>query len=596
MHEQQYEHEVFNFGDVRVELASRRVVRCGKICLIEPKAFSVLWVLMQHAGLVVTKEQLLDVVWGHRHVTTGVLTRIISQLRQTLGDNPSTPLYIETVHTFGYRFIGNVVTKTNDATRAFSPIISNDSNGIHPILGRRTGDAAYESASEDDAILARDHYVIGRRHWYERTTHSLNVALDHFRKSVSYDPNYAQSWCGLADTYLLLHEYDSMTLDDAERLSRSAIIRALELKPDMGEAYAALGLLEIQLQHYTVATALLEQAAAQCPRISHIHAWLGMALTLDGRLIAAEEILMKAMQHDNDNVVLLTTMAMNQTMQANEASAEQMLLHAMAINPNYLEIYWQQAWLRAQFGHLSMALQALVTANRVIGDNDWTNRYLAQLYLIADCPEQASEIIEKIQDVNKWQLLWPQIDNYCLTNKHKEAIEVLKALIAEHPLRKENIILLAQCYAESGEIENALSAFEVAYQGDPQRGDTALHSWGFNLGLGVRANQVALLDQKQPKRKRVLNGLRSQMDHLYEGGTRIPNLYYQYAVIEALAGDETLSLDWLDKALDKGFCNALAFKKSLAWRTFSSKELLALRIQRLQANVLVEKKKMLRLH
>ncbi len=107
MHEQQQNVDVYDFGDVRVELASHRVLRSGKTCVLEPKAFAVLQVLMLHADEVVSKDRLLDEVWGHRHVTAGVLTRIISQLRQALGDNSATPIYIQTVHTLGYRFIGN---------------------------------------------------------------------------------------------------------------------------------------------------------------------------------------------------------------------------------------------------------------------------------------------------------------------------------------------------------------------------------------------------------------------------------------------------------------------------------------------------------
>ena len=79
MHEQQQNVDVYDFGEVRVELASHRVLRNGKTCELEPKAFAVLQVLMLHADEVVSKDKLLDEVWGHRHVTVGVLTRIISQ-------------------------------------------------------------------------------------------------------------------------------------------------------------------------------------------------------------------------------------------------------------------------------------------------------------------------------------------------------------------------------------------------------------------------------------------------------------------------------------------------------------------------------------
>jgi len=138
--------------------------------------------------------------------------------------------------------------------------------------------------------------------------------------------------------------------------------------------------------------------------------------------------------------------------------------------------------------------------------------------------------------------------------------------------------------------------FERAYPGNPQRSDLALHPWEFDLGLGVRANQVALLSFRQPKRNQILDGLRKQLDHMYEGGIRVPNILYQYSVNEALSGDEKRSLAWLDQALDSGFCDLLAFKKTLVWQSFGEREMLEIRIQRLEQHVFDEKKKMLRLN
>ncbi|WP_165418339.1 winged helix-turn-helix domain-containing protein [Dyella amyloliquefaciens] len=99
---------IYQFDDIVVEPRAHRLVRAGVSLSVEPKAFSVLLALLQQAGEVVGKEALLDAAWGHRHVTPGVLTRVISQLRHTLGDCAGNPRYIATVHTLGYRFIGDV--------------------------------------------------------------------------------------------------------------------------------------------------------------------------------------------------------------------------------------------------------------------------------------------------------------------------------------------------------------------------------------------------------------------------------------------------------------------------------------------------------
>ncbi|TQD43474.1 winged helix-turn-helix domain-containing protein, partial [Marilutibacter aestuarii] len=98
----------YRFDDIRVDTVAHTLTRGGVPCALEPKAFAVLTMLLQHAGELVGKDELLDAVWGHRHVTPGVLTRAIAQLRAALGDDAHQPRYIHTHHALGYRFIGEL--------------------------------------------------------------------------------------------------------------------------------------------------------------------------------------------------------------------------------------------------------------------------------------------------------------------------------------------------------------------------------------------------------------------------------------------------------------------------------------------------------
>lgn len=96
------------FDDIVVDPAAHTLVRGGIEQSIEPKAFAVLILLLQHRGELVGRDELLDLVWGHRHVTPGVLTRAIAQLRHVLDDDSHHPRYIQTRHALGYSFIGEL--------------------------------------------------------------------------------------------------------------------------------------------------------------------------------------------------------------------------------------------------------------------------------------------------------------------------------------------------------------------------------------------------------------------------------------------------------------------------------------------------------
>ena len=96
---------VFRFSDIEVHENEFRATRAGQPLEIEPKAFRVLVYLVRHAGHLVTKNELIQAVWGDTAVTDNSLTRAIALLRRTLEDDPHQPRFIETVSTAGYRFI-----------------------------------------------------------------------------------------------------------------------------------------------------------------------------------------------------------------------------------------------------------------------------------------------------------------------------------------------------------------------------------------------------------------------------------------------------------------------------------------------------------
>lgn len=99
---------IYQFLDVRVEVAPFRVMRGGLALALEPKAIETLIFLLERPGRLVEKGELLNGVWRDSFVTPNALTRIIAQLRRELQDDPKAAHIIETVPTRGYRFIAKV--------------------------------------------------------------------------------------------------------------------------------------------------------------------------------------------------------------------------------------------------------------------------------------------------------------------------------------------------------------------------------------------------------------------------------------------------------------------------------------------------------
>ena len=97
------------FGDITVDFRRVEVRRAGSVVSLEPKTFAVLRHLIENRDRVVSKDELLNVVWVGTFVTPNVLTRAIAQLRKALGDSAFAPRYVNTISKHGYRFIAPIV-------------------------------------------------------------------------------------------------------------------------------------------------------------------------------------------------------------------------------------------------------------------------------------------------------------------------------------------------------------------------------------------------------------------------------------------------------------------------------------------------------
>jgi predicted ATPase len=97
------------FGPYRFDEANECLWQGSKAIPLRPKAFVLLKYLIAHRGSLVTKQQLLADVWPRTYVSEAVLKDCIRQLRQALNDDAKSPLFIETAHRRGYRFIASVV-------------------------------------------------------------------------------------------------------------------------------------------------------------------------------------------------------------------------------------------------------------------------------------------------------------------------------------------------------------------------------------------------------------------------------------------------------------------------------------------------------
>jgi DNA-binding response OmpR family regulator len=99
--------EQHSFADVEVDLRRCRVLRSGKTLDISAKEFDLLKYFICHSGETLSRDRLLEDVWGYENYpTTRTVDTHLVRLRQKLEPDPDEPQYFLTVHGTGYRFVG----------------------------------------------------------------------------------------------------------------------------------------------------------------------------------------------------------------------------------------------------------------------------------------------------------------------------------------------------------------------------------------------------------------------------------------------------------------------------------------------------------
>ena len=130
--------DLYRFGQFVLDPRKRTLSRGDMPVSLTPKAFDVLTFLAQNPNRLVTKEELLQAVWGDTFVEEGNLTQYISHLRKALGDNSEDARLIVTIARKGYQFTGNVaVVEAADTPKRVAvhvPAAESSRTGAQPLV------------------------------------------------------------------------------------------------------------------------------------------------------------------------------------------------------------------------------------------------------------------------------------------------------------------------------------------------------------------------------------------------------------------------------------------------------------------------------
>jgi TolB-like protein/cytochrome c-type biogenesis protein CcmH/NrfG len=159
-------------------------------------------------------------------------------------------------------------------------------------------------------IAALETYFVGKMMLEDRTTESLQAAIEYFEKVVELDPQFALGWSGLADGYMLLPEYSaSVDRDMVESRARLAVTTALQIDPDLPEVQATRAWYELRFFDWDEAERIFRAALAISPDNTNVLHWLSHVLAFQGQFEEAISLARRAVAVDPDSNTMRTNLA-----------------------------------------------------------------------------------------------------------------------------------------------------------------------------------------------------------------------------------------------------------------------------------------------
>ena len=237
------------FGDTVLDTTRYSLYRDDEPQHVEPQVFDVLAHLVENRHRVVTKNELLDQVWGHQFVTESALTTRIKQLRQAVGDTGKDQKVVQTIHGRGYRFIASVQEVPDEVERPRLEVPEELRQDIQFCTADDGTRLAFATVGTGPPLVRAAHWITHLDYdWQSPVWRHWLVGLARNRMLVRYD----ERGNGLSD-----HDVDDLSFD--------AMVRDFETVVD------ELGLERFPILGLSQGGAIAVTYAARHPeRVSHL--------------------------------------------------------------------------------------------------------------------------------------------------------------------------------------------------------------------------------------------------------------------------------------------------------------------------------------
>ena len=249
-------------------------------------------------------------------------------------------------------------------------------------------------------------YLKGKFFLAKRSGADLRKAIEYFDQAIAKDPNYALAYVGLADSYMLLPTYGSVSPRDSLPPARVALKKALELDDSLAEAHASFGLLanlELDIQH---AVEEVQRAIELKPNYATAHHWLALGFMILGRFDPAISEAKRAIELDPLSLVINADCGWVYFNARRYDEAEAQARRTLEMDSHFfLAHYYLGAALQFK-GHVAQAIPEYQKAFDLNKD-PYSLAMLGQAYARNGQKEEAQKILARLNEEAKSHYIAP---------------------------------------------------------------------------------------------------------------------------------------------------------------------------------------------
>jgi DNA-binding winged helix-turn-helix (wHTH) protein/TolB-like protein/Tfp pilus assembly protein PilF len=243
---------------------------------------------------------------------------------------------------------------------------------------------------------AYQQYANGRFH-LERV--ALPQALAHFEQAVARDPDFALAYVGMAEVRAMLGVFGAVAPHHTFPEARRAVEKALQIAPELGEAYASLAHIKVQYEHDWVGAARAYRRAIELnPNYARAQAWYGLYLALGGRFDEGIAQLRTAQALEPSQPVYSALIGMVLIYQRRYDEAIEQLQSTLEMDPNFPTTNTYLAMAHLRRGEYDKAMEHM---GRMKSPAPGSAAYRGQIFALSGRRAEALQELERLVAMSK---------------------------------------------------------------------------------------------------------------------------------------------------------------------------------------------------